>query len=213
MNQPGLVLSRPSYLSHPYVHSLGASFSPFVTPPFLTFFLTFCCERSAPFSLTFFRPALLGSPSCYTLSPSVLRCSFLWFLPLFLSSLRQLPPLHPSPPWLSSPFFFYFLWLIPTFFFFSNLSPVLSHPLICDRSSVFICSSCFNIFQKILHFTLTSPLRSPGAHPYPQFSCSHSVTHISITVLCVLPPLYAHISHRSSPSISLGKGLLKCTAG
>lgn len=211
MNQPGLVLSRPSYLSHPYVHSLGTGFSPFITPLFLTFFLTFCCERLAPFSLTFFRPAPLGSPSCYTLFPSVLRCSFLWFLPLFLSSLRQLPPLPPSPLWLSSPFFYIFSVTHPNFFFQS-----LPRPLTSPQLWSFLRLHLFILLQHLSkNFTFHThlSLAFPGAHPYPLFSCSHSVTHISITVLCVLPPLYTHISRPSTPSISLGKGLLKCSAG
>lgn len=165
-----------------------ASFSPLITPPFLTFVITVCSKPLSPFFLTF--PVLL----------CLLSDALLWFLPLCLSSPRQLPSLSPRPLWLSS--FFYSLWLTPTFSI-SPSSHILSFVIVAQSSFVHPASGFF----KFLYFTLTSPSRSPGAHPYPQFSCSHSFTYISITILCVShsPLPYTHIYHHFLPPYHWGK--------
>lgn len=195
MNQPGLVLPSPSSLSHPYVHSVCASF--FLALHSSPLFRHLAASHRHHSSSRF----LSCSAQFSRLFPSIfsqMLFSLVFFF--YLSAFH-----HPGSCRLLSPSS---LSLIPTFSI-SPSSHILSFVIVAQSSFVHACFKIFQIFIFHTHLSLTFP----GV--YPQFSCSDSVTHISVTVLCVSPTLspYTHTSHPFSPSISLGKGLLKCSAG
>lgn len=144
MKNPGEVVSSHSHLLHPFVHSL-------------------ICQLLALHIFSF--SYLL--PSCYTCSIFFCLFSDAFLFVLYLSDFH-----HPSSCRLffqalfDSPFPFF-----PLFFIFCDSSrlfhlPGLSHLLICDRCSIFICSSYFNIFQ-IFTFHTHLSLAFPGRTSLP----------------------------------------------
>lgn len=176
-------LFHPIHTSYIHLFIVSfASFLPFISSLFLTFF------------------PLVTLALFFSVFSQMLSFSFFTSL-TFITPAAVVSFSKPSLT-LLSPFSLFFSFSVTHHAFsISPASHIFSFVIVAPSSFVHPISTFF----KFLHFTLTSPSHSPGAHPYPQFSCSHSVTHITYTVLCVSPSIASYILPCFSLHITRGK--------